>query len=258
MLLEPERLLEALGLTSEEIPAALILEGSWWQRKRNALRLSRLENVRELGFPELHLGYFRDTPILYSCVYGAPRAVEPIHIFAGLGTRRVILIGSCGALQRGVHTGDVVVPTEARVGEGATQYYDPAAAWATADSACVERATVALERAAARVHVGRLVTTSALFAQPPERIERWRHEGFLGVDMETSAVFSVARFFGLEAVSMVFAWDELYRGRSFLDTFTEAEQAAQSRANDVIYDIALELAVTQLPAAVVPPGADLR
>jgi uridine phosphorylase len=243
--LEPERLLKALGLTPEEAPVALILEGSWWQKQRNELRLARLENVRELGFPELHHGYVNDTPIVYSCVYGAPRAVEPIHIFAGLGTRRVVLIGSCGALQPAVRTGDVVIPSEARVGEGATQYYDASVEWATPDTGCAERARAAVERSGIRVHGGPLLTTSALFAQGPERIEEWRKEGYVAVDMETSAVFSVARVFGLEAVSMVFAWDELYRGRSFLDDFSEAEQAAQIRANDLIYDVALTLAASE-------------
>jgi uridine phosphorylase len=242
--LEPERLLDALGLTPEEVPVALILEGSWWQKQRNELRLARLEKVRELGFPELHHGYVNDTPIVYSCVYGAPRAVEPIHIFAALGTRRVVLIGSCGALQESIHTGDVVIPSAARVGEGATQYYDPNVEWATPDTECANRARTAVERVGVRAHFGPLLTTSALFAQGPERIKDWQDKGYLGVDMETSAVFSVAHVFGLEAVSMVFAWDELYRGRSFLDDFSEAEQAAQIRANDLIYDVALTLAAS--------------
>jgi purine-nucleoside phosphorylase len=244
MPLEPERLLEALGLTAEEIPVALILEGSWWQKQRNESRLSRLENARELGFPELHHGYIDDAPIVYSCVYGAPRAVEPIHIFAGLGTRRVVLIGSCGALQPGVRTGDVVIPSKARVGEGATQYYDATVEWSKPDSECAERARAAVEGSGTPVHSGPLLTTSALFAQGPERIEEWKNEGYLGVDMETSAVFSVARVFGLEAVSLVFAWDELYKGRSFLDEFSEAERAAQIHANDLIYDVALALAAS--------------
>jgi purine-nucleoside phosphorylase len=239
--IDPERLLEALGLAPDEVPSALILEGSWWQRQRNEWRLGRLEEPRELGFPELHLGYHAGVPVLYSCVYGAPRAVEPVDLFSRLGTRLVVLIGSCGALQPHVRLGDVVLPRRVRIGEGASQYYG-GDGWADADEAWVRIAHAELEARGLTVHEGSLVTTSALFAQSPALIRGWTSSGHLGVDMETSAVFTAAHALGMEAVSLVFAWDELHRGRTFLDPLTPDEQRAHERANEAIYDVALELA----------------
>lgn len=239
--LDPHKLLDALGLEPGEVPAALILEGSWWQRERNASRLGRLERVRELGFPELHLGWWDGVPILYSCVYGAPRAVEPVHLFGALGARLAIVIGSCGALQPQIRLGDVVLPTRARIGEGASRYYG-GGDWAEADEAWVDRAEKLVTGLGLRAQRGPFVTTSALFAQTPELIEGWTREGYLGVDMETSAVFSAAHACGLEAVSLVFAWDELHRGRSFLDPLDEEERGLHERANDGVFTAALSLA----------------
>lgn len=235
-------LMNTLGLAKREVPLAVILEGSWWQQQRNTLRLSKLEHVRELPFPEMHLGYYQDKPVLYSCVYGAARAVEPVHIFGSLGTPLAIMIGSCGAIQRSVHTGDVVLPTQVRIGEGASQYYAEGD-WSKPTQGWVDRADAALKMRGLITHQGRFITTSALFAQPKERTQQWEREGYLGVDMETSAVFTVASAMGMEAVSMVFAWDELYLQRTFLDAFSPEEKIKQERANLAIYEVALELAV---------------
>ena len=235
-------LMQAMGLAKSEIPVAVILEGSWWQQQRNKLRLAHLEHVRELPFPEMHLGYFQDKPVLYSCAYGAPRAVEPVHIFGSLGTSLAVQIGSCGAIQRNVHTGDILLPTKVKIGEGASQYYAEGD-WAQPSAAWVEKADQKLTARGFTTHQGLSITTSALFAQPLWRTQQWEQAGYLGVDMETSAVFSVAKVLEMEAVSLLFAWDELYLQRTFLHEFSAEEKHKQERANLAIFEVALELAV---------------
>jgi len=232
----------ALGIDEADIPGLVVLEGSWWQRERTAQRLAALRDVRELAFPGYYLGRrpADGLAVLYSCVYGAPRAVEPVHVFGQLGTPTVVQIGSCGSLQPHVRTGDVVLAESAAIGEGASQYYGGVGA-STATPELVDRAEADLRARGLRVHRGTHVTTSALFAQPPDRVAAWHQAGHLGVDMETSAVFSAARSFGMEAVSLLFVWDELLAGRSFLHPYSDAERAAQARANDVLMHVALDL-----------------
>ncbi len=62
--------------------------------------------------------------------------------------------------------------------------------------------------------------------------------------METSAVFASAAHFGMRAVSLLFVWDELSLGRTFLDHYNPDELARQERANRVIFEVALEVAET--------------
>lgn len=231
----------AVGIAEHEVPEAVILEGSWWLHERNRLRLPMLEPTRELAFPEMHLGTYRGNSVIYSCVYGAPRAVEPAHVFAMVGKPLLIQIGSCGALDGRVRTGDIVLPETAAIGEGASQYYLPGLTTASADAGLLAAARDAFSRRGFTVHAGSHLTTSALFAQSSEVIERWRGHGYLGVDMETSAVFTVAQRYGLRAVSLLFAWDELLNGRTFLDPYTDEEKARQDAANLAIFDVALEL-----------------
>lgn len=239
-MLTREQWLEAMGLAADDVPALLILEGTWWEDAAYETRLASLDDVRELAFPGLMWGRRNGRPVAYACAYGAPRAVEPVHALGAVGTRAVVQIGSCGALQPEVATGDVVVPERAVIGEGASLYYG-GHGMAVASDRLVAEAAGRLERLGLRVHKGLHLTTSSLFMQPVDAIERWRRTGYLGVDMETSAVFSAAERMGMAAVSMVFAWDELLRGRTWLDPFPDEERARQRRANDATYEVALEL-----------------
>ena len=113
--------LELLGIKEYDIPELLILEGTCWDNTAYQTRLAYLDEVKEVKFPNMFLGKFGGRKVMFSCAYGAPRAVEPIHIFGTLGTPIVVQIGSCGSLQQKVKTGDIVVPNQATIGEGASQ-----------------------------------------------------------------------------------------------------------------------------------------
>ena len=58
-------------------------------------------------------------------------------------------------------------------------------------------------------------------------------------DMETSAVFSAARHFGMQRASFLFARDELLRERTWLDTFSPEETERQRLANIVLFEVTL-------------------
>ena len=228
-----------LGLADHEVPQLLVLEGTWWRQRALDTRLPHLSGVRELGMPDLWHGWLGDVPVAYCPAYGAPRAVEPVHALAVCGTPVVVQVGSCGGLQPAVRTGDVVLSERAGIGEGASQYYGGHGS-SPADAALVDAAAGLLAARGVPVHRGTTLSTSALLQQPDDLVASWAAAGHLGVDMETSAVFSAAAHFGLRAASLLFVWDEL-PGRSWTDPFSPAEQAAQAAANAAVFEVALQL-----------------
>lgn len=232
--------LELIGIGPEEVPDLIVLEGTWWEAEARDARLAQLDEVRALGVPGMHLGRTKGRLVGYGCAYGAPRAVEPVHAFASVGTRAVVQIGSCGGLQPEVRTGDVVLPGRAVIGEGASRSYG-AHGLSPASSRLLGEARGRFEERGLRVHTGLHLTTSSLFMQPEDAVTRWQENGYLGVDMETSAVYSAARHFGMEAVSLLFAWDELLRGRTWNDPFPEDERLRQEEANAATFKVALSL-----------------
>lgn len=240
--LSREAWLASLRLGADEVPRLLVLEGTWWAADKGPVRLAKLEGVRQLGLPGIHHGWYDGVPVAFCVVYGAARAVEPVHIFGEIGaTPTVVLIGSCGGIAPSIRTGDVVVPEQVMIEESTSAHYGATADPATADPALVADACASLQRRGTPWHRGATVTTSALLTQHPAQIETWTRAGLLGVDMEASAVYSAAAHFGMGAAALLFCWDELARGRSWLDTFTPGEIIAQSAADEATYATALEI-----------------
>ena len=232
--------LALLGIREADIPDILIMEGTWWDKTAYETRLAYLEEVKELELPNMFLGTHEDRKVLFSCAYGAPRAVEPVHIFGMLGTPLVVQIGSCGSLQKQVSTGDIIVPDPAKIGEGASQYYETFDTSYPSD-VFAAKAVRMLQQENLRTHQGLHLTTSALFQQDLSTIATWNKAQFLSVDMETSAVFSAARYFNMHAVSLLFVWDELLNDRTWLDCFSTQETEKHKSANRAIFETALAL-----------------
>jgi len=232
---------QALELTEAEIPDVVIVEGSWWREQRTQWRLSALADVRELKFPDIFWGRWRDKTVVYCCAYGAARTVEIIHLFGILGAKLAVQIGTCGGLQPHLNPGDIVLPRVALCREGVAHIYGAIDSVAGADE-WIDRAAQQLAARGHQTVTGTHLTWATLFGQTGKMIETWHRAGYLAVDMETATTFAVADYFGLPAVSMLVVWDDLTRNRSFLDPLSDDELAALNRANKSVFEVALDLA----------------
>jgi uridine phosphorylase len=235
-----EEWLDGLGLTPDEIPDAVIVEGSWWREARQAWRLDHLEDVRELGFPDILWGRYRGRKVAFSMAYGAARTVEVIYLFGALGSKLAVQIGTCGGLQSHLASGDVILP-ESVIGRDGVAHLFGDVEIAFADLDAVSRAEALLQARGHTTHRGAHVTFSSLFAETPAMMAGWNQAGLLSVDMETATTLSVASHFGMSALSLLVVWDDLTRGKRFLDPMTDDETAALDRANGSVYEVALAL-----------------
>jgi uridine phosphorylase len=233
--------LEAMDLAAADVPDAVIVEGSWWRAQRTEWRLGYLSEVRELAFPDIFWGRWRDKKIAYCCAYGAPRTVEIIHLFGVLGAGLAVQIGTCGGLQTRLKPGDIILPETALCRDGVAYLYG-AVESAHGSPHWIERAEALLSARQHTVRRGLHLTWPALFAQDGRMVESWHKAGYLSVDMETATTFAVAEHFQMPAVSMLVVWDDLTKGRSFLDPLSKAEQASLDRANESVYEVALAMA----------------
>lgn len=230
----------ALDLADTDVPVAVISEGTWWREQRTKERLALLDDVQEVAFPDIFVGRWHDKPVAYCCAYGAPRAVEVAHLFGSLGARLAVQIGSCGGLQSGLAPGDIVVPDEAVCEEGVARIYGSGDRVA-ADPQWTKRARAILSDGDHAVHRGTHLTWYSIFAQDGRMVESWHDAGYVSVDMETATTLAVARHFDMAAVSMLVVWDELLRGRSFLDPLEDAHQREFDRSYENVFAAALDL-----------------
>ncbi len=230
---------EILGLAPGEVPRLLVTEGSWWRRDREAQRLAELDDVCELGAPDWWWGRWRGHPVVYACVYGAARTVEPVHVLGQLGCPAAAQIGSCGGLVAGMRPGDLVIAERIAAEDGASVHYGAAGA-VTPDPTLVDRAAQLAGGRGLSVHRGHTVTTEVLLRQPVELVARWRDGGALGVDMESAATVAAARWAGMRAVSVLHAWDDLAAGRSWTDELPERDARRRRDAEAALFGIVLD------------------
>lgn len=232
--------LDGLGITENDIPDVVILEGSWWRAERQAARLAHLTEVRELGFPDIFWGKHKNKKVVFCMAYGAPRTVEVSQIFAQLGCKLVIQIGTCGGLQSHLAPGDIIVPELVWCEDGVAEHYVENAR-ISADPHWVARAEAALKAQGRTVYTGPHVTFSSLFAESVEMYEAWHKAGLLSVEMETASTLAAAAHFGVPGVSMVVVWDELTAGRRFMDPMSEDGLKELEISNEAVFAAALTL-----------------
>jgi purine-nucleoside phosphorylase len=239
--------LNILGIGANEVPAALIMRGTRNLKARLAQHRELLADVRELGSPngifeDILLGSHNGTRIALACIYGAPMASEVAHVFCVIGVSRIILSGCCGALVPDIIAGDIVVPSAAFPGDGASSYYGADGATVVpADPTLHGAALRALERGGRAVHTGSIYTTCALCAESADDVAAWAAQGHIAVDMETATTYATASHFGVPAVAILFVFDCLAAGESIV--LADADKSRRrSQGEAIMMAIALELA----------------
>lgn len=238
--------LNALSLSESDIPRGLILEGTWWRKSATENRLGKLENVRELDFPDMYIGQWQGIQVAYCCAYGAARAVEPAQIFAQLGTPLLIQIGTCGILDPAIRPGTVTLPELCDACDGISPIYG-AADTVQVDNKWIAAAERLLHDRDLDTIRTRHLTWPSLFAQSDAMCDDWANRGIKSIDMETTTVVAVANHYKVAAVSILSAWDALNHNKTFLDPMSEHDMARLKRANDQIYDVALSLVESVKP-----------
>ncbi len=151
------------------------------------------------------------SPALVGPVMGSPYAVMLLEIIHAWGVRNVIFFGWCGSIQETLHTGDIIVPSGALIEEGTSpQYQRPTGTVVNPD----EQLSDALESCFAAKQIafntGLVWTTDGVFRETPEKVQHFRQQGALAVEMELSALFSVGAFHGIALAGALAVSDELF------------------------------------------------
>jgi DeoD family purine-nucleoside phosphorylase len=134
---------------------------------------------------------------------GGPSAAIVLEELIGLGVRRAIRVGSCGALDPTLVLGDVVVAGEAIAADGASR-----ALGAGERVAADATLTGALERATGR-RAATIVSTDLFYDPDPERAPTWSAAGAVAIEMEAAALFAVGARAGV-AVACVLAVSDVF------------------------------------------------
>ena len=146
---------------------------------------------------------------------GGPSAAIVISELVDLGVRRMIRVGTCGALDPALRLGEVVYASEALAADGTS------------------RALGAGERVPATLGLdspGATVVSTDLFYDDRGLEPRWAAAGAQAVEMETATLYALAADRGFEAAALLVVSDLLVPERKRISA--EALEQAELRMGD--------------------------
>ena len=111
-------------------------------------------------------------------------------------TKKYVVFGGAGCLDKAIARGRVMVPTEACRDEGTSYHYAPAADWIAVKNAPAVAAFMA-ENGIPHIE-GRTWTTDAFYRETRGLFERRKREGCVSVEMECAGLQAMCDFRGLE------------------------------------------------------------
>ncbi len=141
---------------------------------------------------------------------GAPVAALVMEKLIALGANHIVLMGWCGAVDQSYQIGDIVIPTGAVSGEGTSKYYIEDKQPGPSAKTVNFLNTVLLEKNI-EWKQGKIWSTDAPYRESRSYLDELnRHRQVVGVDMEFSALCSVANFRSISFGALLLVSDEVW------------------------------------------------
>ena len=164
-----------------------------------------------LGFT----GSFEGQPISVQATgMGCPSAAIVYEELIMLGAKRLVRVGTAGALQPTMQMGDVVIAVSSTPQDRTALNYvggDPHAP--TADWRLVEKALAAVREEGLRFHVGPIVSSDVFYDHDTSKHARWADRGHYAVEMEASVLYTIAALRKVSSLAVLAVSDYLYTGQ---------------------------------------------
>ena len=189
-----------------------------------------------LGFT----GTYHGAPVsVQTSGMGTPSLSIVVEELLRLGAKRLIRVGTCGGIARGLATGELVIATAACPVDGATTTYLHGEAYAPAADFGLTRALVDGAAAAGiSARTGLVASVDVFYNTDADYAQRWRDRGVLAFEMEASALFFLAARAGVPAACALTVSDVLSEEVGTEETYLPLEEL--DRAIDRMITLALD------------------
>lgn len=163
---------------------------------------------------------------------GSPGMVTLCEEFRVLGATSFFLVGVAGRLSEDIHEGEIVVANSSISEEGTSRHY-----YGKSDQAIPCSETVLKQLSEFRLT--KFASMDAPYRETPELVEHWIKSGATMVDMETSALYSFAHYYGCEACSIAVGADSLSNDTWSMVTDMNALYKKQVEALDAVIRLSI-------------------
>ncbi|WP_147802977.1 purine-nucleoside phosphorylase [Alkalicoccus halolimnae] len=229
-----------IGANEGDIAEAILLPGDPLRAKYIADNF--LENVKQYNDVRGMYGFtgtYKGEPV---SVQGTGMGVPSISIYAhelinSYGVKKLIRVGTCGAIQKDVKVRDVILAMSATTNSGVNQRYFNGIDFApTADFGLLKQAYEGAVSQGLQVQVGSVFTSDVFYNDDENLIPQLARHQVLAVEMETSALYTIAARFAVQALSVLTVSDHILTGEE------TSSQERQETFNEMVH-VALAAAV---------------
>lgn len=174
--------------------------------------LSRLFPLKEIScfvagsvIPIYRFDYKGKSFAFYQTLIGGPGSAGLLEEVIAKGAKNILFFGSCGALDKSLTEGHLIVPTAAYRDEGTSYHYAPASDYIEVASA--NRLADILDELNVPYHKAKIWTTDSIYRETVNNMQARKNDGCVAVDMECASIMACAQFRNVNAYEFVYAAD---------------------------------------------------
>ncbi len=201
-----------------------------------------LEDAREYTSVRNILGYtgtYKDHRI---SVQGTGMGMPSIAIYTNelireYGVKKLLRVGTCGALHMSIHVRDIVIAQASTTDSGMVRNtFGPAINFApTADYALLETAVATGRKLKLPIHVGNVLSQDRLYDEEID-LKKLASYGVLAAEMEAAALYMIAAKYHVQALALFTVSNHILTGEE------TTQQERETSFNDMI-SLALDAAI---------------
>ncbi|MDW2261616.1 nucleoside phosphorylase [Vibrio sp. 1557] len=194
-----------IGVDETQIAPLVIVCGEPDRANRIAVLFDDAEMVSENREYRVFTGNYKGKPVsVCSTGIGAPSMIIAVEELKQCGVTHVVRVGSAGAMQSGIHLGELIIAEGAVRDEGGSKAYVDSSYPAYASFPLLKEVERYLSMQKVHYHFGVVRSHDSFYTDDEDAIcQHWNKKGILGADMETSALFTVGRLRGLHVASIL-------------------------------------------------------
>ena len=183
--------------------------------KRTLRNVNRLRRGELIAVKEGIVGEFDGEKVIVVLPYiGAPASVMVLETLIVNGGKVFIALGLAGAIKRSIRIGDVVIPTWGIREEGTSYHYMPPEYVPRPDdelaNALYDEILNIGKYMKINVVKGGVWSIDAPSRETRDKVIKFSRRGVLAVDMESTALMTVAKYYGVKLAVVLAISDELY------------------------------------------------
>ncbi|MDF2672096.1 MAG: hypothetical protein K0R09_361, partial [Clostridiales bacterium] len=167
-----------------------------------------LENTREVACNrefKTATGYYKGIKVMVTSTgIGGPSTCIAVEELRKIGVKTMIRVGSCGALQKDIKLGDIIIASGAVRDEGTSDTYIGKGYPAVPDTEVMTNLLKSAEELEYKYHSGIIRSHDSFYTDDEEEIDDfWSEKGVLGADMESSPLFVIGGLRGIKTASVL-------------------------------------------------------